>query len=188
MPSFLAVIPTAVAAKMILDLNRKNFGPSFKPTRLGIRHFVTTLTIGPMIFLGVIGSTGLVPSTSVQTGLEISSHHENYLRKTKIVADDETISFFYSGGMFSAEADGVVITDRRVITYFTPFDKPERESSSLSLDEIENVDVTQGDELINTYIEVTDTKGGEVYFEISTEEGKDQPVIDLLTSRAEKNR
>lgn len=107
MIGLLAVIPLGMLNHSVLQANRAQLGASFRPRGLGIRHFLLGLVFGPLIGMAVLESVGIVPITAIQTGDEMNeTMHVQFLRDAEIIEPDETITYFYSGGVFSIKGEG----------------------------------------------------------------------------------
>jgi hypothetical protein len=94
-------------------VNRNSFVSTFKIAAFA----VILLALGGLVVLGFLQDTGLAPSDRVVAAAEIPAQHRQSLVDAGIIAPDETIEYFYSGGILSVLESGNILTDRRVIVY-----------------------------------------------------------------------
>jgi len=74
---------------------------------------------------GVATEVGVFPATLVQTGDELPKKQHEALKEANIVDRDEVIKFYYFEGLFDPTFGGSVMTDRRIIGYWTEDEKVE---------------------------------------------------------------
>jgi len=77
------------------------------------------LILSLMAVFIVLMSLGVVPSSRVLAGSEISEANISTLKEEGILLPDEKVAYFYSQGLTSILEGGNILTNKRVITYFT---------------------------------------------------------------------
>ena len=83
------------------------------------RHFVLVLFLGPWLVFTVASTVMLIPSTQVVDGWLVWGQSRNFLEESGVVEPGESILYFYGDGLFSFEEDGNLLTESRVISYWT---------------------------------------------------------------------
>lgn len=180
--AFLTFVPLLPTVTRINALN-----PAFVVERNStwkLRHGLLALVSVPLLSFTVASSAGLIPSTQVVAGPMMSRSGLAFLEGAGIVEPDEEILYFYADGFISFAADGNILTDRRVISYWTNPGTSELLIESARLSEIAEVQVFAGDFLTNTVVNVIRQDGTEFQIVLSTEAGGDQLFISRLEALA----
>jgi len=137
-------------------------------------------------FLGYVlfSAVGVVPSTMVLAGTEMRENETALLREKNIISSQEEILYFYSEGVFSVAEGGSVLTEDRVIAYYTD------ELDELHVYEIPLLDVgsitleTQGDSF-NESVYLVQSKSDDDWIRLflSTEQKRDAAFIAALRNK-----
>lgn len=146
-------------------------------------------SIGLVIFLivfavGIAEMAGYLPPSGIVTGEQIRQPNRSFLVDNKYVSADEKIIYFYSAGVLSIEDDGNLLTDRRIISYWT--DENGAYFEAIALDDVTDVSVTYSQAWYeDTKITVVgDDK--EVILFISSDNGLDKVFVKSLNDLVEK--
>jgi len=106
---------------------------------IGIFSGVFILLIG----FGIASTVGVVPATLIQSGDELPKAQEAQLREQGLLQSDEFVRYYYSTALFNIASDGSVLTNKRLITYWTLDEK--RDVYAIDLDQIESIELnTEG--------------------------------------------
>ena len=126
---------------------------------------------------------GILPSSEVQKGSEVSSFHLNALHKNEIIEPDEGIEYFYSNGLLSIIDEGSLLTDRRVITYFTD-ENDELKIYELYLNDIASVELLEkGTFMLPSIYKVINREGNWLPIVVSAEKRGDRKFVKALQSK-----
>ena len=140
--------------------------------------------LGLVLVVGALMEViGILPSSEVQKGSEVSSFHLNALHKNKIIEPDEGIEYFYSNGLLSIIDEGSLLTDRRVITYFTD-ENNELKIYELYLNDIASVELLEKGTFMHpsTY-KVINHEGNWLPIVVSAERRGDRKFVRALQSK-----
>lgn len=109
----------AIHGTFVYHRIEKEENPDYKRVPKWIYYF--GIPVGVLFFalmgLGIMSMTGVVPSTEVIEGLNMSQKDRSLLIEKGIIQNDEQIEYFYSGGFSSILESGNILTDQRVIVY-----------------------------------------------------------------------
>jgi len=146
------------------------------------------LCIVAVMGLGFAIELDLVPSPEVQTGEEMPDKHYQALRDARVLEQNETVKFYYSEGFLDITYGGSILTDKRVIGYWTDDDKVDVIAFPVdSLSGIEMLD--EGGDWVDAEYEIT--RRGEthdaLYLFLSTLEGAHVDMVNALEAQIEKN-
>jgi len=144
-------------------------------------NFVAYLTGGPIVVFLILLSTGFFPSTMVVSGDSLWERDLLYLRNQEILAEDEDIIYFYSGGVLSIKEDGQFISKDYVTSYGMDPDDGIVYSAFAAYEDIEAVDVQWSKSwLEDTVITISDIYGNEFELWVSSESGGDKKFVSEL--------
>ena len=115
---------------------------------------IITLLIVAAIVLFTAIETGFVPDTMVQTGDEISTRHLEQLREARVLKRGETVQYYYSEGFLDIAYGGTVMTDKRIIGYWTEDESVEVLAYPLT-SIVELVETEAGSEYVDAVYEIT---------------------------------
>ena len=77
------------------------------------------LLFAAAVFFGLAIELGMFPETHVQTGEELPKKQHEALIDAKILERQETVKYYYSQGFIDVTNSGSILTDRRIIGYWT---------------------------------------------------------------------
>ena len=75
-----------------------------------------------LIGIGTAAKLRIIPDTAVNTGEDLSEKHYEALRDAKVLERQETVKYYYSTGFLDITDSGTIMTDRRIIGYWTEED------------------------------------------------------------------
>lgn len=116
---------------------------------------IVAVIIIALMGLGLAISSGYATATAVQTGKELPKNQREKLLKADILNPDEAVRFYYSEGLFDVTYGGTVLTDKRIIGYWTEEDEVRKKTLSYDLNEIDRLQLTQeGDAITDALYQV----------------------------------
>lgn len=149
-------------------------------SRWKARDWILLVASGPLLAFVAASSTGVIPSTQVTPGWMVWGHTKAFLERSEVLEPDEEIVYFYSAAPLSYEADGNLLTDRRVISYWTDDDTGEFFVESADFAEIRDIDVRRGDWVTPTAVTVHRGDGSSFLVVLSAEDRRDRLFIDRV--------
>ena len=72
-----------------------------------------------LIAIGSAAEMGIIPDTVVQPGENLREKDYEALRAAKILDRKETVQFYYSNAFLDITESGTIMSDRRIIGYWT---------------------------------------------------------------------
>ena len=178
MVAFVLLLP------IVSTINKLN-GPTAtydRNSRMRLRHFALMLVAGPLVVLAVAPTLNLVPHVAVVEGSRVPPWHVEWMLEQGMLIEDETVVYFYGGGLLSFRIDGNIITDQAVVTYWQ--EEAETYFDYANYEEITSVDVSYGSSLFeDTTIRVIRSDGAELLLWASTDEGRDHEFVAALEAR-----
>lgn len=131
--------------------------PDYKPSRkwiIWLGGVVAVLFLG-LMGLGVAVSTGHATATAVQTGKELPKNQREKLLEADIIKSDEAVRFYYSEGIIDVTYGGTVMTDKRIIGFWTEEGKARKQTLSYDLKDIDRLYLAEeGDGLTDAIYQV----------------------------------
>ena len=133
--------------------------------------------------------TGAMPSAEVLAGDKLPNSEVRTLLSEGIIDDNEQVVYFYSAGVSSILEDGNLLTDRRVISYFTN-NENELEMYELFFAEIRNVELVQDGNFLNDSIYKVFSNEGDAWLllYLSTTSRGDIRFIEALRENIDQSR
>lgn len=134
-----------------------------------------------------MSTTGVVPSTRVQSGSEINTNNIDTLIKNGIISSGDKIEYFYSQGLSSILESGNILTQDGVFFYLTD-ENNELQVYKLPITEITDVILeSQGDTFNDSEYKVS-TNDPERWLNLylSVEQKGDQKFVAALRNRIPK--
>ena len=130
-----------------------------------------------------------IPSTEVLAGDKLPKSEVRTLLSEGIIDDNEQVVYFYSAGVSSILEDGNLLTDRRVISYFTN-DENELEVYELFFAEIRNVELVQDGNFLNDSIYKVFSNEGDAWLllYLSAESRGDIRFVEALREKIGQSR
>jgi len=158
---------------------------------ISIGGLIALLFIALMAF-GAATEVGIFPSTLVQTGVELPEKQYEALREAKILDRNEVVKFYYAEGMFDVTYSGSILTDKRILGYWTEEEKDEAEIKVLSynLKDIDYLELTEeGDSLTDAMYQVTIFGNSEdsLILYLSVEEDRHLEMVEALEKQIAEN-
>jgi hypothetical protein len=137
-----------------------------------------------LIALAFMQSSGTLPSDRVLVADAISQEQLDVLRAEHIISEDEAVEFFFSEGLLDIEEGGSVLTNARVIVYYTTEDD-ELEVFSIANVNIYGVEQTQEGDAANYSIYRVHGRSDEEYVDLwlPHENGDDQMFVSAVESK-----
>ncbi len=147
--------------------------------RIGIPVGLLALAL---IVLGILSEVGVVPSTAVVAGSELSNTDKTTLVEMGVIEPGESVIMFYSAGLMTIRTDGNLLTDRRIISYEDLGDG--LYIYSVPYDEVEAVNLYErGGPVTDTVMEVWPRGRDAFRLLLSAEDGGDIRFISALNDR-----
>jgi len=137
---------------------------------------------------GLMSMTGVVPSTEVQPGAKISLKNKDILISNNIIAADDTILYFYSGGLTNLLEGGSVLTDDRVILYLND-ENQELQVYELFFKHITSVELIAMGNFMNDSIYKVNTNHPDAWLQLalSAENRGDVLFIEALRNKIKES-
>ncbi len=141
---------------------------------------IVTLLMG----LALSDTLGFTPPVDVVTGDQLAGRIKRQLIDAEIIEEREGIEYFYSDAPWSVMADGNLLTDRRVISYFTNEDG-EFELYELFFDDIASVELIEEGGFWESSLYQVNGHAEDAWLQLylSTGESGDKKFIEALQQR-----
>jgi len=178
--SFLSFAPLLPIVHRINAVNRDVSGEYAKNSSWKLRHLVLALLSAPALVFVPASSIGLIPSTQVAPGWLVWGPSRSFLERSEIVEPGERVLYFYSQGLFSFADDGNLLTERRVISYWTDEETGQLFVENAIFSDIEDTEVEYGNWLDPTVVTVVRRDSSRFVLALSTEEGRDKLFLRNL--------
>lgn len=186
---FLYFYGKAIQGSFVYHKLEKEENPDYKATTKWtyIIGIPSVLIVAILIGFSLMSTTGVVPSTRVQSKGEIRTNDISTLRSHGIINANDNVDYFYSQGLSSILESGNILTQDRVILYVTD-KKKGLQIYEIPVNEITNVEMeSQGDTFNDSVYKVT-TKDPERWIKLflSVEQKGDQKFVKALRDRLVK--
>lgn len=179
--SFLPLIPIVSA---INAMNQTSDSDLAHNSRWRLRHVPLFLIVGPFAVFSIGATVGYFPNTRVVEGAELWQKDIRFLRENELIDHDEEVLYFYSTGLFSIKDDGNILTDRRVVSYWTDYDSGERNYEYAYFFELEEINVEGNTNFLeDTRVIVARPDGSYFPLLLSSEGGKDTVFVAALRAK-----
>ena len=178
--AFLTFVPLLPSVNRINELNAVSVVEGNSAWKL--RHAVLALFAVPVLSLNVALSAGLIPNSEVVSGSRVSGPDLAFLQNSGIIEPGEQILYFYSPGLLSIAHDGNILTDRRVMSYYTDPETAELLLVSASFAQITDIETETGNWIGPTIVTVTREDGVWFRFGLATEGQGDERFIERLAA------
>ena len=109
----------------------------------------------------------------------LSGSAQEFLNTSGVIEPDEDVLYFYAGGPFFA-AVGTILTDRRVISYWTDFDASEFFVESATFSEVAETSWVRGTWADPTSLSVVRKDGSSFVVSLATEAQGDEIFVRRL--------
>ncbi|MEL7023950.1 MAG: hypothetical protein AAGL69_09410 [Pseudomonadota bacterium] len=187
---FLYFFGNAARGAFVFHRLERADNPSYRPTS---KLKAAVMVVGSIVIVGLSGlalltTTGVLASTRVLSGSEMSSSDIERLQEAGIVDRDEQIQFFYADSL-TLLASGNVLTDRRVVAYHT-LENGEREVFPVRFEHIVSVELEEpgGSMSDSIYRIEQEDPDNWVRLFLSTEQKGDEAFIAALRQRIESEK
>lgn len=179
--AFVPLLPAVVAINRMNDPERSEMAAN---SRWRLRHVPLVLVGGLLLLLVVADATSLLPSASVIPGSELRASDIRFLRSEGLIAEGEEVVYFYADGVVSLRAHGVILSDRRLVTYWNLGSDDPYYADAL-FETIQEVDVTLSTAWYeNTYADIILDDGSRFTVMFAPDAGADQFFDELARRRA----
>jgi hypothetical protein len=187
--AYFGFVPLLPVIGTINDVNRSKGAELPPQARWRIRNIPILLAGSLVVAFAVAATVGLIPSSKVLQGDEISDSYALTLQELGVVEEADELLFFYTDELFSIRSQGVVLTDRGVHIYWTDTFTDELEITEATYAAIQEIDTEWSTYwLDNTIVRLYMRSGNRLLFEISAEAGRDSAFVDELRRRHAKAR
>lgn len=140
------------------------------------------------ILFGMATEVGVFPSTTVQTGRELPDKQYEALREANVLNRNEAVLYYYSEGLWDVTYGGSILTDRRILGYWTEEDKikvyayPVTDIDSITL-------LEEGGHISDAEYEVTSLRDEEtsLFLYLSVEEDAHLPMVAAIETLVSQN-
>ena len=178
--AFVPLLPAVVAINRLNDPARSAMAAN---SRWRLRHVPLVLVGGLSLLLLVVSVAGVLPSASVTPGSELGVMDARFLQSEGLIEEGEEVVYFFTDGLVSRREHGVILTDRRLVTYWN-LGRPDAVFAETPFEAIRSVDVTPSTVWYqNTYSEVTLTDGSRFTVGVGPDGGGDQAFLEELARR-----
>lgn len=144
---------------------------------------ITTAVVLFLFTFGMLIETGVVPSYEVEDHSSMPDRQVAQLRENSILAPGETIALYYSAGVTNIMEDGNIITNQRVISYWTD-ENEELQVIAASFSDLSEVEVlSKGDAMNDTVLRVTQTNGDSFQLFVTVEGNGDNRFYQNINRR-----
>lgn len=175
------------AVQKIDDLNisagiSKEQLKNIKGYHWNIVNSITTFFVSPLLilsFIGILAAFVIIPSNQVITGSRLWAWDANYLVQNKIIEENESIVYFYTGDLFSIKNSGVVITDKGITTYEMN-KKYELQITKVDFSEIDRIHFKDGEIMNDASIEIFLVDGSSFEIFLSIEANKHKEAAEFI--------
>lgn len=183
---FLYFYGKAIQGSFVYHRLEKNDNPDYKPaSKLSyILGIPSALLVTVLIGYSLMSTTGVVPSTRVQSANEINTNDIAVLIDNGIVPEDEKVEYFYSQGLSSILESGNVLTNGRVILYLTD-ENSELQVYQIPLNEVTDVSMESQGDTFNESVYKVSTENPDQWLKLflSAEQKGDRKFVKALQTR-----
>jgi hypothetical protein len=136
---------------------------------------------------GLMTLTGVMPSTDVQSGVEMLQKDKDTLVSNNILNINDKIQYFYSNGLTSILEGGSVLTENRVILYLKD-ENLELQVYEIDFNDISSVELIENGNYMNDSIYRVNSYQPDAWIQLalSAEDRGDVRFIEALRSNIRK--
>ena len=179
----------AIYGSFVFHRIKKQENPDKASSKWGyVVAIPVVLVFATLMGLGLLSTTGVIPSTRVLAGSDITENNYRLLVENNILSEQEKITYFYSDGFLSILEGGSILTDERVISYYEDIDD-KIQIYDMDLDDLQHVQLdTEGDALTDSIYTVFSRIEG-AWFEVylSAEQKGDVSFVTELQEHIANN-
>lgn len=183
---FLYFYGKAIQGAFVFHKIEKAENPDYKATPKWVFYtgIPILIIIVMLIGIGFMTTTGVLPSTEVQPGSKVLQSDKDTLIANNIIPKDDPIEYFYSVGVTSIMEGGTVLTDDRVIFYYTNA-MQKIEVYEIYFNDIVSIELVEMGNAFNDSIYKINSKYPDAWLKIplSTENRGDIKFIEALRSK-----
>lgn len=183
---FLYFYGKAIRGSFVYHQLEKKENPDYKATSkwtylIGVP---SVLIVVVLIGFSLMSTTGVVPSTRVLAKNEINIEDITTLRSNGIITVNDSVDYFYSQGFSSILESGNILTQDRVLLYYTD-EKEGLLVYEVSINDITNVEMESQGDIINDSVYKVNTIDPERWIRLflSVQQKGDQKFVKALQSR-----
>lgn len=180
---FLYFYGKAIQGAFVFHAIEKAENPDYKaaPQWAYLLGIPAALIVLLLMGLGLMSTMGVVSPTYVQAGDEVSADYINTLKSNDIIFEGDRVDYFYSQGFNSILESGNILTQDRVILYFTD-ENQEIQVAELYFNEIVDVTLESKGNILNDSVYVVATLDSDRWLKLflSAEQGGDEKFVDAL--------
>lgn len=148
-----------------------------------VRNIIISIVLCPLLFLGLLEESYLIPSTKVIKGEQLWSHQVNFLKRQQLIPSNEAVLFFYSDAVFDIRDDGNGISDNFIFSYWKN-EQGHIESSMSHFEDVKEVEVNYSkNKLTNTTINVITNDGNDFLLFVDPDNGQDKRLVQQIKQR-----
>ncbi|MGS0498476.1 DUF3857 domain-containing transglutaminase family protein [Pseudoalteromonas mariniglutinosa] len=152
-----------------------------------VRNIIISIIWAPILFLGLLQESYLIPSTSIVKGDKLWPYQVQFMKRQQLIPLDEAILYFYSDAFIDFRSDGNGITDNYIFSYWQN-EQGQIESNLKHFKDITSIEVTYGKtQLDNTLIKVIDQQGEHFLLIVGSEGKADAELVKRINRRLDSN-
>ncbi len=177
----------ALKAAMAHHRGRRDDDPAYRGATLWQYALGAPVCATLIAFLavGTLTEIGLLPPSHAVTDEDLSTVHRAYLVNKGFLKKDETVVLFYSKSNWSIAADGNLLTDKRVISWYTD-DMGETTVQEIPLDDIDTVHVnTHGGMRDTSVVQVVKYDGTGAHLFMTSGPDGDEKFVNYIRDNQE---
>jgi hypothetical protein len=153
-----------------------------------IHQIVISVIFLPLLLTTTLQKANLLPHPNIIKGDKMWPFQVHFLKRNRLIPENEDILYFYSDAMLNFKDDGNGITQNHIFSYFKN-DNGEMESEISHFKDIDKIDVTYGKtSLNNTTIKVIKNNGDDFLLLVSNYDGQDKILITTINQRIKENK
>ena len=183
---FLYYYGRAIKGAFVYHRIEKRENPQYRGAAVWLKiiGIAVVLIIVGLIGLGILAESGFTPSIEVQFGDKIREKDIASLVQNGIISSNDNITCFYSQGFTSILEGGNILTDNRVILYFTD-ENDQMQLYEIWLPEITDIELESKGDFLNDSVYVVNTADPEIWLKLflSTEANGDEKFVKLLNEK-----
>jgi hypothetical protein len=180
--SLLSFVPLLPALHRVNLLNGLDSAAYARNSRWRGRHALLVIIMAPLLGLLIARDVGLVQSDEVVSGSRLSDSARAHLQEA-ILRRGETVLYSYSRGFLSHSDSGHLLTDQRVVSYWTDPETADLRVESATFSSIRNVAVEYGHGSAPTSVTVSKRDGTAFVLRLPTAQGGDRSFVNELRKR-----
>lgn len=183
---FLYFYARAIQGAFVYHRLEKENNPDYKPPS-ALTYIIaipSVILVVVLVGFSLMSVTGIVPATRVQSAGEIVSSDIAILKDNGVISAEDTVEFFYSQGLSSILESGNVLTQDRVILYFTD-ENSELQVYEIFLDQITEIVLESQGSAIDDSVYKVKTRDPDLWLRLflSSEQKGDRKFVKALRDK-----